>query len=225
MHKYEVLLLGVLCVSLTCSNLGCQPATDTGKQQSGHGHGHDHDHDHSDRPKNLQTAIAELTEMANAIRTAMEEDDPKSAHEPLHKVGSLLKAMPDLAADTDLPESDWDAIKAEVDRLFDAFGDIDSAFHKKDGDKQAAYDAAKSTVDEGMAALEAYLPKLGPVDTPAKHDDHDHEAHDEEEGHDHEAHDEEEGHDHESHDEESHDEEGHDEEEDHDEEASDEAAE
>ncbi len=204
MNSCTALFLGVLCVNVTCLNVGCQPAADASKQDAGHGHGHDHDH--SDRPKNLQAAIAELTEIADAIRTAMEEDDPKSAHEPLHKVGHLLKSMPDLAADTDLPESEWDAIKAEVDRLFEAFGEIDSAFHKKDGDKQAAYDAAKSTVDEGVAALEAYLPKLGGAEAPAKHDDHDHDedAHDED-GHDEDDHDED-GHDEDDHDEESHEE-------------------
>ena len=193
MNRYAIVFLGVGCLSLLSVNVGCQPAADASKQDTGHGH--EHDHDHSDRPKTLQAAIEELKGMRDAIRTAMEEDDPDSAHDPLHEVGQLLKAIPDLAADTDLPEDEWDAIKAEADRLFDAFGDIDSAFHKKDGDRRAAYDAAESTVDEAVAALEAYLPKLGKVDSPAKHKhgehkhgekkhgEHDHGGHDDEVSH------------------------------------------
>ena len=191
MNRSTFLFLGFCCLGLLAANVGCQQSAESGIQ--GAGHGHDHDHDHSERPKNLKAAIAELKEMRDAIWSAMDENDTESAHEPLHEVGNLLKAMPDLAADTDLPESEWDAIKSEVDRLFDAFSDIDSAFHKQDGDKQAAYDAAKSTVEEGVAALEAYLPKLGDGDTTATHDHHDHHEHDEHEEHEeHEEHDDEE---------------------------------
>lgn len=136
---------------------GCNPT----KQASAPKDDHDHDHDHPAVPRSLPAAMTELRDSWAEISTAMNDDDPDSAHEPLHDVGRVLEAMPELAAETDLPESEWNEIKEVVDQLFDAFGKIDSAFHKKDGDKVAAYESVKSTIDEGVASLEAKLPILG----------------------------------------------------------------
>ena len=140
------------------------------------------DHGHSDMPKSLPAAITELRDMWADISTAMDNSDPDSAHDPLHDVGNVLVAMPDLAAETDLQESERNDIKAEVDKLFAAFLDIDSAFHQGGGDEVAAYESAKSTIEEGVAALEAKLPLLGedPAANNPGHKDHQDEDHDDE---------------------------------------------
>jgi len=170
-------------VALLCLVLAIAGGCNSAEQASGEkdDHGHSHDHDHSDAPKSLHAAIIELRDMWADITTAMDNSDPEAAHDPLHDVGKVLEAMPELAAETDLPESEWNEIKAEADKLFEAFGDIDSAFHKQDADKVAAYESAKSTIDEGVAALEAKLPLLG--EGPPT-DGHDHEDHDHDHGHD-----------------------------------------
>lgn len=172
--------LAIYCLALLFISTGCQQSKETSSQSAGHGH--DHDHDHSGRPANLRAALEELKVKRDVIGSAMEENDTDAAHEPLHEVSSLLEAIPNLAADTDLPENDWNGIKAEVEKLFDAFGEIDSAFHRKEGDKRAAYDAAKSKINEGIAALESYLPELSESHSSAeqKHNDadHDHADHD-----------------------------------------------
>ena len=105
--------------------------------------------------------------------------------------------MPELAADTDLPEEEWKQVKEEVDRLFDAFGEVDSTFHEKDGDKKAAYEKREVDDRRGVAALEAKLPLLG-EDTNrssrcimgTSHDEHGrgrrHEHEEDEDAHDHE---------------------------------------
>ena len=191
MNRYALLFCCLLVL-----NIGCQQA-DTGKQASEHGHSHDHDH--FGRPKTLKAAIEKLVKMRDTISDAMDKSDPESAHDPLHDVGDLLKAMPDLAADTDLEESDWFAIKVEVDRLFDAFADVDLVFHSAEGDKQAAFDKAKSTINEGVAVLESYLPKLGGTGSDAKHNHDEHDDHgDHDEGHDEDDH-EDDDHDHDDH--------------------------
>lgn len=183
-------LSAVCCLGVLVLVTGCQPAETTAEKEAEHDHGHEHghDHDHSDRPESLREAIVELKELSDSFCAAMDEDDTEAAHDPLHDLGNLLEAMPELAADTDLPEEDWKQVKAEVDRLFDTFGEVDSAFHKKDGDKQAAYEDAKSTIEAGIAALEAKLPLM--EEDPA-HTDHDHSHEGDEESHDEEAHDEE----------------------------------
>ena len=162
--------------------LGCQPA-EQAQDGSDHGHPHGHDHAHSDGPKSFEDAIAKLINIEKEIHAAIDKDDLELAHEPLHEVGDLLKQVPELAADTDLSESDWTDVKEDVDRLSQAFDDVDSAFHQ-DGDKKAAYDEAKSTIDEGIKNLNAKLAQMGielPVpepthgetDEPASDHDHD----------------------------------------------------
>lgn len=165
----------VLCLTLAIVG-GCDSTKQAGAVKDDHGHSHDHDH--SDGPKSLPAAITKLHDMWAEISTAMDKSDPEAAHGPLHEVGHLLESIPDLAAETDLPESEWNDIKGDVDQLFAAFGDIDSAFHKQDGDKQAAYEAAKPKIEAGIAALEAQLPLLGEDSTTDDHDDnHDHDEH------------------------------------------------
>ena len=165
-------LAGLLCLLFAFLS-GCNSA----KQASGEhdDHGHSHDHEHAGAPKSLPVAITELRKKWGEISKAMDSSDPDSAHQPLHDIGRVLEAVPDLAAETDLSENDWNEIKSEVDKLLDAFGDIDSAFHKEDGDKATAYEAAKSTIDEGIAALEAKLPLLSEGASTNDHDtDHNH---------------------------------------------------
>ena len=200
MKKTRLLCQAIACLALLSLVAGCQTQSDADATSAGHGHDHGHDHDHaeSDLPESLRDAVAELSELRTTIDAAVASDDPESAHEPLHKVGKLLKAMPDLAADTDLAEAEWEEIKQHVDQLFESYSEVDSAFHQKDGDKQAAYEAARSSIDEGVAALEAKLPLLGGGEVEAAHA-HDRD-HDEEHEHDHEHdhdHDHEHEHDHE----------------------------
>lgn len=165
----------LVCVVLLSVAAGCQSASNTSE--------HEHDHEHAERPESLRVAIIELIEVRDQIRTAMDSNDTESAHDPLHKAGELLEVMPELAADTDLTESEWNEIKEEVDRLFDVFDEVDSAFHEEDSDRLAAYEGAKSAIDEGIAVLEAKLPLL---DSDASHDGHEH-SHDGEHG-DHDEH-------------------------------------
>ena len=122
------------------------------------GHSHDHDHDHEARPESFTIAVTELVAHRDAIRAAIESGDPADAHDPLHEVAELLEAFPDIAAESDLSKEDWDAVKAASEKLFDSFGVVDQAFHKKDGDKKAAYESVADDIDEAMQAIQSRLP-------------------------------------------------------------------
>ena len=117
--------------------------------------------------------MAELAEIRDELREAMEANRPDDAHHPLHEVPELLEVLPEVAADTDLPKEKWEVVNSEVESLFHAFTQIDKAFHKKDGDKVGAYEAVAGSIDESIAAIEALLPLTG-EEPPAAHDDHDH---------------------------------------------------
>ena len=203
--------LGTLGIIAVCLMIGCQrgeTTTNVSDQSAADGHdhddgdhdGHDHDghddgddhdhdghgHDHSVGPKSFHAAIARLKEIQTQLDTAMQENDMEAAHAPLHDVGRLLNKLPELAADTDLAESDWEDVKAESERLFDAFGDVDGTFHNDEGQLEV-YEKAKPKIDDGIAKLESKLALAG--EAPEDHADHDHEAHDAHDDDDHGDHD------------------------------------
>lgn len=195
MNPYSLRLTCFVSVALI-GTIGCQQENSTVSSEGqghGHEHGHGHDHDHHARPASFTAAVAQLGEIRDEVRSAMEGGSPDDAHHPLHEVGELLQILPEVAADTDLPRDKWDEAKAETDKLFDAFGVIDAAFHKADGDKPAAYAQVAETIDASIANLQALLPLAGEKviedDHAAGHDhDHDHD-HADEGSHDHGDHD------------------------------------
>ena len=197
--------VGALALAAAClvPLAGCEP-TESGVKADAHDHGHEHDHEHGHGhlPESLHAAVAELTSIREAVRAAILEGDPDDAHDPLHEVGELLEALPDIAAETDLPKEEWDAVKAANERLFDAFGAIDKAYHTKDGDKKAAYENVAGELEEAIEEIRSRLPMTG-EDPPADDDhDHDHDGHDhgDHDGHDDDHHD----HDHHDHDADDH---------------------
>ena len=189
--------------------IGCGQESST--EQTGghdHDHGHDHHHDHGHRPHSMHEAVAELTEMHDAIRTAILDGKPGKAHDPLHEVGELLEILPDIAAETDLEKEDWDKVKAANEKLFDAFGAIDKTYHVEGGDKKAAYEKSADQINESLELIRSMLPLTGEDPEDAKHSDHGHDGHDHDDHghdnhdkHDHGDHDDHEGHDHGDHDE------------------------
>ncbi len=189
----------ILAVALCTAPLpGCGTAED-GPEGHSHDHGHDHDHEHAHRPDSLHEAVAELEDLSEAIQAAIVDGDPEDAHDPLHEIGHLLEAIPDVAAETDLPESEWDAVKAASERLFEAFGDIDKAYHVEDGDKKAAYEEVSDVLEEAIEEIRSRLPLTGeePDADGHDHDDHGHDDHDHNhDDHDHNGHSHEEDHDH-----------------------------
>lgn len=171
--NFALCLFGGLIVSLA----GCGEATSTAgaggddhahhddHDHDGHDHdheGHDHDghhhHDHGERPQSFSEAVEQLVVTRDAIRDAILNGDPDDAHDPLHEVGALIETIPDLAAETDLPEAEWTAVKEANEKLYDAFGKVDKAFHTKDGDKKAAYEGAAEAIDAAIEDIRSRLP-------------------------------------------------------------------
>lgn len=167
---------------ITALTLGCQqqaPTESAADHGHSHGHEHGHTHDHHNRPTSLHAAVSELKEIRETVGAAMENGSPDDAHGALHDVGALLEVLPEIAADTDLPREKWEEAKAQNDKLFDAFGVIDKAFHTAGGDKVAAHAQVSAEIDEAIAGLEALLPLAGEkVSEADDHSDHDHGDHD-----------------------------------------------
>ncbi|MEN1678413.1 MAG: hypothetical protein AAGJ46_02395 [Planctomycetota bacterium] len=172
-------MLASASIVLSLTACGCGTAESTADADD---HGHEHDHEHGHRPASLHAAVAELTDIRDAISKAILEGDADAAHEPLHEAEELLGILPDVAAETDLPEAEWEVVSSETEKLKSSFAVIDKAFHTKDGDKQAAYEEVAAQLDAALDAIRSKLPMTGEDPDTEGHDhgehddDHDHSA-------------------------------------------------
>lgn len=138
----------VLGLSLLVGS-GCEESTttNTAAPAGEHVHGHD-EHDHG--PESLKDAIAELESMRNTIRDAFAKNDHDAAHDPLHEVGHVLEAIPELAKKEKVTAENQAAIEKSVNDLMDAFGRVDKTMHGQEG---SSYKEESATIDAAIEAL------------------------------------------------------------------------
>ena len=165
-------------MALTLSLLagsGCGEVPNSVPVATSHNHDHD-DHEHS--PESLKDAITELTSLRNSIRDGFAKNDPDAAHDPLHEVGHVLEAVPELAKKEKASEENQVAIEAAVNTLMDAFGRVDKTLHGQEGstysEESATIDTALETLSQacGVISLKAETPAVNAAadetqDTPA----------------------------------------------------------
>lgn len=146
-----------LLITLTFSLLigsGCSQSANPGNAPTSQGQErdeHDH-HGHPHGPETLKDALAELTTLRNTIRDAFAEDDADTAHGPLHEVGEILEAIPELAKKENVSAENQAAAKTAVDALMDAFGAVDKTLHGQEG---STYSEVSATIDSTLTALTA----------------------------------------------------------------------
>jgi len=142
------------CWTLTLCLLvgsGCSETTKTDPVTSSQNKDHDHEaHDHG--PESLTDALAELTSMRNTIRDSFAKNDQDAAHGPLHEVGAILEAIPDLAKKEKVSAENQAAIETAVNTLMDAFGNVDKTMHGQEG---STYSEESATIDTTLTALSA----------------------------------------------------------------------
>ena len=145
LRRSSSLIVGLaLLVGSGCSE---SSKTDTSASFDEHVHGHD-DHDHG--PKSLKDATATLESMRDTIRDAFARNDQDTAHDPLHEVGHVLEAIPELAKKEKVSADNQAAIETAVNSLMEAFGRVDKTMHGQEG----------STYSEESAAIDATLESL-----------------------------------------------------------------
>lgn len=146
MRSFRVSWSLVLCLSVFVAS-GCSESSnsDTASPAVEHAHnGHDHG------PESLKDAVAELTSTRDAIRDAFAKNDQDAAHDPLHEVGHVLGAIPELAKKEKVSVKDQNAIEKAVNDLMDAFGRVDKTMHGQEG---STYSEESATIDAAVEAL------------------------------------------------------------------------
>jgi hypothetical protein len=115
---------------------------------------HNHDHGHSHAPTTSVEGLAELTSLRNTIRDAFAANDMDTAHDPLHVVGDVLLAIPELAKKENVDSEKLASIQKAVDTLMDAFGRVDKTMHGQEG---STYAEESATIDAAVLELESLL--------------------------------------------------------------------
>lgn len=91
---------------------GCGNSANTARDQAlKPDHDHDHDHDdaeHVHRPKNLARAVTDLRRRTDGLRRSLQHGRPSDA--AIQACRDLIRLLPDVAADSDLKRSDWEAV-------------------------------------------------------------------------------------------------------------------
>jgi hypothetical protein len=151
-HSWSALLLLSLVITVGCSDA---PKT----EEAAHDHEHGHDHDHG--PATLKEALTELTSLRDTMRDAFAKNDADAAHDPLHEVGHVLEAIPELAKKEQVSAENQAAIESAVNTLMDAFGAVDKTMHGQEG---SLYSEESEKIDAAITALAA---ACGPAEPPA----------------------------------------------------------
>ncbi len=184
-HSRSAITLALLLLLLPGS--GCQrttpasrtkPASDTGDSTHGaHDHDHDHDHDHAhdhghghghghhdDPADSLPTAVARVRVLLESVETHFAQGTPEQADDALHELGTLTERLPGLAAETDLPETEWAKVRESASRLYEQLDRIHAEFHT-DGKIDLDYATVKSAIDAELSTLAAVVAQLPAADT------------------------------------------------------------
>lgn len=180
-HSRSAITLALLLLLLPGS--GCQrttpasrtkPASDTGDStRAAHGHAHDHAHDHDHGHAHTQhdaladslpTAVARVRVLLESVETHFAQGMPEQADEALHELGTLTERLPGLAAETDLPETEWAKVRESTSRLLEQLDRIHAEFHT-DGRIDLDYATVKPAIDAELSTLAAVVAQLPAADT------------------------------------------------------------
>ena len=146
----------VMLASFSLAGCGNGEASNSNGSAGDHDHDHDHGHDHDEHghahPESLAEALTQVEELYAEMKAAFAEDDLEKADGPLHEIGHVLEALPELAAKESLPEADQEQIKTAAEALLDRYGEVDERIHGGEG---KSYDDVAAQVDEAIATLKA----------------------------------------------------------------------
>ena len=110
--------------------------------------------DHDQEVENFAEGVSTLRGHYETIRDALGEDDIDTAHDPIHQVGRLLESLKQLVDHVGLDADDKATAQAAIDKMFEAYGEVDKAIH---GGQPVDYEAVREPLDQGMADLESVV--------------------------------------------------------------------
>ena len=153
-----LLLPCAACRRSSPADANAPPSPDA--QAHEHGHAHEHAHDHHDaHAGDLSAAVARIDRLLQSVEDHFAEGTPAKADDALHELGELTERLPGLAAETDLPETEWTKVRESASRLFEQLDKIHAEFHTE-GSITLDYRSFKSAIDAERSALAAVVAQL-----------------------------------------------------------------
>jgi len=149
-HTSKLVLLSSVTLLAGCADNVAERDANAG----GGAAAHNHDHGHSHAPTTTSEGLAELKSLRNTIRDAFAANDMDKAHDPLHVVGDVLMAIPELAKKENADSEKLASIQKAVETLMDAFGRVDKTMHGQEG---STYAEESATIDAAVLELESLL--------------------------------------------------------------------
>jgi len=104
------------------------------------------------RPADYKDALARIKQYRDRIERDTATDTPGLAHRPLDELDFVLKWLPGIARDSNVPKSQWEAINATSKELRELFDKV----HKNiDEQKAPDFGSVKAAVEQAIQKLEA----------------------------------------------------------------------
>lgn len=177
----------VICLMMNLL-IGCTPVASTTSTSGEAEHKDEHHHDHGHRPESYSSAVRQIKVARDDVKAAFDAGTPESCDEALHILAEVLVALPEVAAETDLPKEDWQTVKDQSKILFDNFMMIHNGFHGG-GAQGVSFDSVCADIDAAIEALESKLAATGETNAHEVHEhphgDHELEKHEHEHEHEH----------------------------------------
>ena len=136
-----ILLVASLILVTGCDQVQ-NPGADATTQVQSHAHddhGHDDhahdDHGHDDHghghelPATVEAAIKQLKKVTNQVRAALKDGETGKADSLVHSIGHLIEDLNEKIASADVEQKVKDAATAASEKIFDAYGELDSVLH------------------------------------------------------------------------------------------------
>ncbi|REK18852.1 MAG: hypothetical protein DWQ37_03335 [Planctomycetota bacterium] len=156
MFRYMVpTMLAASCWLLAgCGDTG---APQNASPEAGHAATHTHDSEEVaiteadvEMPANYSDALARVESYRDAIRGAIDTGDPHGAHRPLDELDIVLRKLPEIARDSEIPMEQWETINVTARELRNAFNELHAAI---DENRQPDYEAVSTSIDESVGKL------------------------------------------------------------------------
>ena len=110
-------------------------------------------------PANYADAIARLKAYRDTIRTNIEAGTPTKAHRSLDEQNIVLNKLPQIARDSGVPKTDWEAVNVTAKDLRALFDQLHEAI---DAQRKPDYAAVADKIEAALKKLEGLTPDQKP---------------------------------------------------------------
>ena len=100
-------------------------------------------------------ALARIKSFRDTIRDSVAAGNPTKAHRPLDELDVVLNRLPEVARDSNVPRSDWEAVNTNTQKLRELFNKVHANI---DAGQEPDYASVAEDIDKTIQSLEQIKP-------------------------------------------------------------------